>query len=461
MNRFLAFLVILLFPVHVFSQNEDGGSVGCLYLWSEGQCKEQLPFRSKDEIHIGDNHLRMNDVDIDVKDIDIITFDAPSIQAMRSDELSFLFTDTLRHRIMLKGVENSNHVYALNSMQDSPEKLFDVEELDARYDGWLEYACLLPDGNYLLYEGRVGQPRRIWKLWPDAKRLELVFNFRNRYQYLKYTWGLEFDNKTGNIYMSEYGISPDNPIDPEDSSATQHLGYKGGATKIFVSRDFGETWEEFYDFRTRDDILYERFHIHGIHFDQLRDRLYVTTGDHLSSTKSNKRIWWTSDGKKWDFRDYQYFWGDTNDAYSHGQMVSFYVGTDFIVAGGDDYQNCLYRIPLSPDGVPQDLQRVYYYDKSLQGKISQYTSRFRRLPNGLIVTMLCDGDNFPRRTRLMGTYDGLTWFELFSTTIAQQNDNLRNVGLWDIWEDDVIMGVEQVVNGACQQQLIQLHIPSL
>lgn len=347
----------------------------------------------------------------------------------RTDMGIFLEFDSLSGQ-MLFADGRAKGIVGLSSMYGAKHELVDMGALVPDF-GLVRSLKALPDRTWLLSEERKDLPMRFWKVDPKSQTVRNVFTLRNQYQTWMPEWGYEYARDSHTIFISEYGNSAKDPVDPLNPDGTGPLSYKAGATKIWKSEDMGETWEELVDFRTFPDIYYERLHIHALHYDQQRHRLYVTTGDHVMPGQgSDKRIFWTDDLLAWQWRDWSFYWGSTNDAYSHGQMVSLYAADDFILAGGDDYNNCLYRIPLTENPEDMLLEPVFFCTPNQTGRITNYAQRFLRLDNGMIVVLLTrgDGNAFPTQARLVGTYDGYTWYEFFQGPVedATQYFGKRN-----------------------------------
>lgn len=141
----------------------------------------------------------------------------------------------------------------------------------------------------------------------------------------------------------------------------------------------------------------------------------MTTGDDRTSTNSSKLLLWSDDGGiSWDKYDLALYWGDVSNPLNNAQGLSMYSTQHFLLMGGDDYQNCIYRVAKTHKEDTPVLEIVYKNNPLYNDRITQYTARWRRLSNGMIVVPLINGDHAPRRTRLLGTYDGLKWYELWS-----------------------------------------------
>lgn len=383
------------------------------------------------------------------------------IVAERADMDVFLGVDTLRSLLLFTG-SGGRGVVAIRDMADEPTEMFNFGDWLSHY-GFVHAVYPLPDGTWLIYEFLNNEPGRIWKFHPDGGGFRLVFTFRNAYQYIKKEWSFDYAPDTRTLYLAEYGNSPTNPIDPEDPEGRRHLGYKAGATRVWESRDMGETWGVLHDFSTDAGVYPERLHVHAVHYDAQCSRLYVTLGDAVDKHgNSNKRLCWTDNGVDWQHCDWQYYWGTSNNAWCHGQLVSLYAADGFIVAGGDDYNNCLYRIDKldSPDGM--ELEMVCRYDASIAGSITQYAQRFVRLPGGLIACNLVGGDNgaFPRRARVLATRDGRTWYELFAGPLETSwADALRGEEVMRCWRGHLYFSCSQMVGGTARSVFYQMEVP--
>ncbi|MDO4995535.1 MAG: hypothetical protein Q4E32_11130, partial [Bacteroidales bacterium] len=434
--RHIALCFVLLLSFTVWAQDPSTPtSPTKLYIWTDNQYTAydipSDPFQMEVD---SDGILTLGDNTIDTHHGQIITFDCPRVLAERRDLAYFACIDSIRGQMLFMGGALKQTIVTLQNMDARPRLTYELPDYNTDFTGTLDYIKVLNDGNYFLYEVRPDACDRVWKFWPETHQLIPVFTFRNKYQSLKYHWGLEYVEDTHTLYMAEYGNSMTNPDDPQHPG--QKLGSKAGATKIWRSTDNAETWQQFVDFRDDPTIFYEHFHIHAIHYDPYDHRLYVSSGDAVEGRRSNKRLWWTDDnGDSWHSHDWSFYWGTDNNAHSHGQIVSFYADRDFIVAGGDDYHNCIYRIDKSQANTNLPLKPVYYYNPDAQGTVTHYTTRFKKLSNGLIITMLTQGDSngFPRRTRLVGTYNGYDWFILYQGSVEDGSLPLYQTGNFDEW----------------------------
>lgn len=382
----------------------------------------------------------------------------------RNDLHYFMCIDSTRQMMLFMDGLTKRTLLGLRDMHGQVSRIADLNAIDSTFCGTAEYVRVLEDGNYFIYEEVEDTCSRLWKFFPDDKRLKHVFTFRNKYQSLKYNWGVEYNPDKHLLLFSEYGNSLDNPLDPQDPMGERELGTKAGATKIWASADDGETWSEYFDFASVSGVYPESFHIHALHYDVNDNVLYATSGDgKYNRGRTNKRLWWTSDGTTWENRDWSFYWGRTNDAYSHAQMISLYADEDFIIAAGDDYNNCIYRIEKQSNPACLKLEKVFFYDTEIVGLITQYAARFRKLSNGMIVTMLIggDGNGFPRRTRLVGTYDGYVWRELFSGPVETPDDFYIQSGIFEEWNGKLYFLLKQSVNGEYKPRFIEMDIKAL
>ena len=387
-----------------------------------------------------------------------------TIVAERTGMNQFLDVDTLRS-LFLFSSSNKRCIEAISTIEGEVQTMFDSRK-EETFQGTVHAVYVLPDSEWLIYETRDNEAHRLWKYNPESRNLRCVFTFRNVYQRLVGEWGYEYDPDSRILYISEYGTSKDNPIDPNDPDGQRHLGYKAGATTIWQSTDMGETWSMLHDFAEDGDIYYERFHIHALHYDRYAHRLYVTTGDAVDGKgNSNKRLYWTDGNGTWHHRDFKYYWGTTNDAYSHPQMVSLFAAEDFLVAGADHSNNGIYRINKTDNPEEMQMELVCRYDDSISGLITQYSERFMQLPDGLILVYIGDGDGwaYPRQSRILATYDGWQWYQVFTGPIEMDAEHaLRNretVMRW--WNDHIYFTCMQRVDGVQCPVFYEMEVPTI
>lgn len=286
----------------------------------------------------------------------------------------------------------------------APKILYDLSLMTTGFNGKLRYFWQLDNGNLLIQEMQTETTRGgLWLIDTLENTATKVFTYRNEYLNTIPYWSVDFNANI--IYLSEYGGSP----------IESGIGTKGDATKLWKSEDYGETWTELYDFKNIVGVIPDQLHIHSIHYDKSWGRLWVTTGDNCNETTSSKLLLWSDDnGVTWSKLNLAFYWGDTNDPFSNAQGLSMYSTDNFLLMGGDDFQDCIYRVAKNTKDSTPEIERVYKYNPAYNDKITQYTSRWMRLSNGMIVVTLINGDSSPRRTRLMGTFDGLKWYELWS-----------------------------------------------
>lgn len=358
----------------------------------------------------------------------------------------FLFTNMTQHQILF-----SDNVGSRETI------LTDVDDLTPDFSGLLEYVYVLPDGNYLLYEHRDDECDHLWKYWPDENRIDKVFTYRNKYQYMKWYWCITLDKSRNIIFLSEYGVSDNKAIDPNSKSHTEKLGLKGGATIIWQSSNNAETWSIHTDFKEQSTVVYNTFHIHSIFYDNSDQRLYATTGD----GQLNRCLWWTDGKNVWKHKNLKHYWGNTNDAYSDAQLISIYVDKDFILAGADDFSNCIYRINKANDPNGINLERSYFYALGTKGLITQYTGKFKKLSNGMIAVFLGNGDSngYPRQTRIVGTFDGYTWQELYKGPYETAPSKLYQMNTFEEWNGCLYFSIRQYnEEGRLERKFIEIKL---
>ena len=144
-------------------------------------------------------------------------------------------------------------------------------------------------------------------------------------------------------------------------------------------------------------------------------------------------------------------------------MVSLFAAEDFIIAGGDDFNNGIYRINKTDTPEDMQLELVCRYDASVSGLITQYSERFVQLPDGLIVVYIGDGDGwaYPRQSRILATYDGWQWYQVFTGPIEMDAEHaLRNretVMRW--WNGYLYFTCMQRVDGVQCPVFYEMEVP--
>lgn len=381
----------------------------------------------------------------------------------RLDLCNFLCVDSIRGKFLFADGKNQKKIMELDDFDKSLSIMFELPSINADFLGAIRNVKVLPDNNYLIYEYLNEQCDRLWKLDPEKKTMKRVFTLRNKYQLIRFNWGIEYNPYEKILYMSEYGNSSDNPIDPENPNA--FLGRKAGATRIWYSKDYGDTWKVFYDFKIRDDVQEDYFHIHAIHFDTFDHCLYVSTGDGwVIGEKSNKKLFcFKKDEAHPHVYDFSYYWGTSNDAYSHPQIISMFAAEDFILAGGDDFQNCIYLISKKSLEDGGKLEVVWKHNKNVSGLITQYTQRFKKLSNGMIITLLGNGDGngYPCQTRLIGTCDGYFWQTLYEGQYEEQSMDIYNEGVFEEWNGFVFFMITRNVDGRKENVFVKIPIRNI
>lgn len=339
----------------------------------------------------------------------------------------FTYTMDITEDGVIRGLEpDGRYITYFNSFEemksyppsDVGNILYDLRAMNAEFTGVLRYWWQLNNGNILINERTEGDDiGGLWILNTVEDTLYKVFTFRNKWQWITIGgWSIDFAGDT--IYLSEYGNSP----------ADSGIGIKADATKLWKSEDFGETWVEVYDFKNIPGVIATGLHIHSVHYDKTWDRLWVTTGDSAGETGSSKMLLWSDDrGDSWSKLDLMEYWGSPSNPLNSAQGLSMYSTENFLLIGGDDFQNCIYRVAKVSKNDTPEIEIVYRYNPIYNDRITQYTARWQRLSNGMIVVALINGDHFPRRNRIMGTFDGLKWYELWSD--AETSDTWGTDGI--------------------------------
>lgn len=333
----------------------------------------------------------------------------------------------------------------------TPTIQYALKTINPDFLGNLTYFFQLEDKKILIYERSVsGYIGGLWILDEVANTLVKTFTFRNSLQECVPNWNVEILNKT--IYFAEYGNG--NPGDG---------GSKADATKLWRSTDNGLTWSEVYDFINFPGVVTNGLHLHTVHYDVHWNRLWVATGDIATAGNSSKRLFWSDDfGVTWKSQNFDMYYGAPSNPNNSVQFLSMYSNEDFLLLGGDDYNNCIYRISKKDKTVDWfDVDQVYKYDLNYNDRITQFTGRFHRLKCGLIVVALTNGDTAPRKSRLLGTYDGLKWYELYS---AEQTSELINGNYGVIierGEDIYYQYSDENTTGGTRFNLVKLAQPEM
>lgn len=323
----------------------------------------------------------------------------------------------------------------------------------------IRYLWVLNNGNMLIYgatlpDSQAPQPNAniggLWLLNRNTNVIKKVLTFRNSYIRLYPYWSIEIvENR---IFFSEYG----------NSDGTEGLGHKGDATKLWESIDYGETFHVLFDFKNvATDNIPNEMHIHSVHYDRLYKRIWVNTGDnHDLEGNASIRINWSDDeGKTWKTKKLNRYFGEGTTARDNIKCLSMYSDKDFLVFGGDDYQNTIYRSVRKDDDVI--LEPVYRYLPSYEDRVTQFTAKFRRLSNGLIVVPIIFGDSAPRNIRIVGTFDGVKWYELFETEYVSSTTS-PNFGTLVEKEGKLIFDYSiQTDEGAYSRHLVVFNIPMI
>lgn len=383
-------------------------------------------------------------------------------RTLESSEM-YILNDTSGHPIFggidkegkfLFWSNSNNRIYQRDSYDSQETVKYDLAELNDGFTNEIRGMLILPNNNLLLYEITEGDV--IGGLWivdrSDAENVSMVktFTYRNKYQETVLNWGVEFVDNI--IYLSEYGNSP----------SSSGIGTKGDATKLWKSEDYGMTWNELYDFKNLDEnIIPDALHIHSVHYDRYWNRLWVNIGDDTAADgKSTIRTCWSDDGgATWSSKSWRRWFGEEHNSLNNIKGLSMYAAKDFIIMGGDDYQNCIYRsIRLIDDVI---LEPVFRYD-NYRDRVTQYTARFKVLSNGMIVVALTHGDHLPHQTRIIGTFDGIKWYTLFSGIVESTYLSVPNFGVIEEYDGKVYFDyTSRDDNDVYKRHLMQFELPKV
>ena len=331
----------------------------------------------------------------------------------------------IRSSHLFLGIDNEGRFCYMNnpltaieyndSFEDTNYKtLYDLGALDSSFTT-MRCAWFLNNGNVLVFESCNSSTGHIGGLWlidnaDNTFRKVLTFGSADVMFLHRGNIAIHGDE----IWYGEYGT--------------------WGNAKLYLSTNNGESFSLVKDFAVADNVVPNGTHIHGIIKDVFWNRIWVATGDYANEDGQNsKRIWWSDNGGlTWSFKNLTYIFGDSLSPYDCVQFLTGYADKDFIIWGGDDYNNCIYRsIRNDKDVIPD---RVFYYAPNETNKVTQYTGEMQKLSNGLIVVPVLNGDsgNFPQQTRLMGTFDGITWYELYA-------EGLQTEGRLPVANDGVLV----------------------
>jgi hypothetical protein len=265
---------------------------------------------------------------------------------------------------------------------------------------------VLPNGNYLVEENTNGDHiGGYWLYNTKSGSATKVFTWRNKYMG-KRPKGWSVCIVDNIVYIAEYGNSPE----------SSGIGTKADATKLYVSTNYAESFSELYDFKNvAEDIIPDAMHIHSVTYDRLLKRIWVCTGDSVNASGDcDNRVNWSDDnGATWHTKSLYKYFGDSTSSWNNPKCLSMYCGSDFLLFGGDDYHNCIYRAVRKDDDVI--IEPVYYYYPEYTDRVTQFTCQFKRLACGLIIVVIALGDSKPRNMRLLGTFDGIKWYNLYES----------------------------------------------
>lgn len=270
-----------------------------------------------------------------------------------------------------------------------------VAELNQPITGVIVYddrilCCLAPANIDYAYTNA-----RIVSIVGDAVTDKLIFP---SIAYLPFqAWGA-FKRYGDYIYMPCYGLK----------ESTNYANAKGG-DKLWLSKDRGETWEIIFDLADHTDVipseLLPNIHIHGGCICEDTGRMYITHGD------AQAGIFWSDDeGNSWNYRI-----GTEDKCGPKLQMCAIEAMNNNLVCGTD----------MSPSGIM--MIRDYYgvprldegYQLTPNGvySLSYVPSNILSLPSGLTLIPCGDWQGYDKTNKLLATYDGVRFFEIFDEGI--------------------------------------------
>lgn len=267
----------------------------------------------------------------------------------------------------------------------------------------------------------------------------LVHANGNRYLTNVMSWGIEL--APGKILISEYGNSENTfSYDPK-----WKYGNKANAVKIWQSRDNGLTWDILVDLNNLKELFPGdgNLHIHGLHYDNNWNRLWVTTGDGAALKKSNRKLIWTDDFVNWKGIELtQYYWpqiiAEAGSPYDNLQGLSMYSNNDVLLIGSDCWRNGLFKV--SKKDRDKIVLEDAYSSSTIKTDITHFTGRMKHFSNSPIFIPFARGDSATpigkanRTAKLVATFDGTNFFEVwkdeesnimgeFNFNIFQNNGN--------------------------------------
>lgn len=236
---------------------------------------------------------------------------------------------------------------------------------------------------------------RIVSIVGDAVTDKLVFP---SIAYLPFqAWGA-FKRYGDYIYMPCYGLK----------ESTNYANAKGG-DKVWLSRDRGETWEIIFDLADHTDVipseLLHSIHIHGGCMCEDTGRMYITHGD------AQAGIFWSDDeGNSWNYRI-----GTEDKCGPKLQMCAIEAMNNNIVCGTDMSPSGIMMI-RDYHGVPR-LDEGYQLTPNGVYSLSYVPSNILSLPSGLTLIPCGDWQGYDKTNKLLVTYDGVRFFEIFDEGI--------------------------------------------
>lgn len=166
--------------------------------------------------------------------------------------------------------------------------------------------------------------------------------------------------------------------------------YIGLVGLVFISRDFGQTWKTIFNMGVEDAIFSvpykgsegayplpqdlnpamasdmwtaggnSNFHVHGVTYDPIYNRIWVSTGDAGTNYLGRTALWYTDDdGLTWTRMQTK----GTNllDSPSGIQPMGVVVSKDYVLVGTDSATDGLYRYSRKNKVEVPELEAVYWY----------------------------------------------------------------------------------------------------
>lgn len=228
------------------------------------------------------------------------------------------------------------------------------------------------------------------------------------------SWQLIIDEPSSGYFSSRYGWSLNGRIMMLSSYGS--LDAENPPRFIYLSRDWGETFEEI-EMKTISEMENpETFHIHDVEYDPYSSRIWVAVGD-----QENSNVYYSDD------------WGvNFERIYAHDsrttQPTSIHALPDRVIFGSDDQPNGIkvwYRnnFELKNKVKPEDIKLIFTPDtfeseNPLRNVAQLPSTEFKKMissyPYNILLPFSAAG-NSEKTSRILATPNGQDYFEIFRT----------------------------------------------